>query len=108
MTTQSPKQKTYLVDSDGLFSAAESRELLSWRAGLTVEQAARANHVSPNTVKTHRAAISQKTGQRGGISVIHHCFSFGYIRSVDSLMASFERRQSHPTFELTQQEGARL
>lgn len=86
--------KTYIVDSGGLFSAAETRELSTWILGLTVEQAATLNHVSPDTVKTHRRALREKTGQHSGIGVVMFCLVSGFIRPSETLYTAYERHHS--------------
>lgn len=84
-------QKTYLVDSGGFFSAAETRELSAWLLGLTVDQAALANNVSPDTVKTHRRALREKTGQGSGIGVIMYCLVAGFVRPADQQIPTYNR-----------------
>jgi len=70
----------YLIDSGGLFSAAERRELSAMLDGLTVEQAARKHFVSPDTVKSHRTALRQKTGQHSSAAVVSYCFATGLVK----------------------------
>lgn len=107
MTTRTPMHGSYLVESGGFFSAAETRELTSWVNGLTVDQSAKANHVSPNTVKSHRAAILSKTGQECGIGVVQYCHYFRYIRPVTPPTFLIERRGA-PYAYPQNREGARL
>jgi hypothetical protein len=85
-------QKTYLVDGGGFFSAAETRELSTWLLGLTVEQAAQVNNVSPDTVKTHRRALREKTGQGSGIGVIMYCLVAGFVRPAENQLPTYNRR----------------
>lgn len=71
---------TYILESDGFFSVAETRELSTWMQGLTVIQSASANNVSPDTVKTHRRSIREKTGKRSGVGVMAFCLASRFIR----------------------------
>lgn len=48
-------KKAYAVDSCGVFTPVEDRELSAWMKGMAVNQASALNHVSPDTVKTHTA-----------------------------------------------------
>lgn len=76
--------KNYLVDGGDLFSPAETRELMNWLQGLTVDEAAIRSHCSPETVKTHRRALRDKTQQHQGIGVLTYCLVHGYIRPIDN------------------------
>lgn len=76
--------KTYILDSGGFFPVAETRELNSWMQGLTVKQAAEANHVSPDTVKTHRNALRSKSGKRSGMGVMAFCLAADFIRPAET------------------------
>jgi len=70
----------YLIEDSGLFSAAEKRELKAMLDGLTVEQAAKKHFVSPDTVKTHRTAVRQKTGQHSAATVVAYCLATGLVK----------------------------
>lgn len=84
MTQLRLHNKTYLIESDGFFSPAETRELISWLQGMAVDEAAFLNNVSIETVKSHRSALREKTGQHSGIGVLTYCLVHGYIRPDDT------------------------
>lgn len=92
MTQLRLHNKTYLIDSDGFFSPAETRELRSWLQGMAVDEAAFINSVSIETVKTHRRALREKTEQHSGIGVLTYCLVHGYIRPVDTYSPLLQKR----------------
>ncbi|WP_288365561.1 hypothetical protein [uncultured Marinobacter sp.] len=94
MTHVQLHQKHYYVDSGGLFSAAETRELVNWLQGLTLDESAARNHVSTETVKSHRRALREKTQQHTGIGVLTFCLVHGYIKPADSDSPSLRRRHN--------------
>ena len=91
MTHVSLHQKLYIVDGGDLFSQAETRELVCWLKGLTVDEAAFLNNVSIETVKTHRRALREKTDQHTGIGVLTYCLVHGYIRAIEQTVAHQKR-----------------
>lgn len=91
----------YLIDSGGLFSAAERRELTAMLDGLTVDQAACKHFVSPDTVKSHRTALRQKTGQRSTAGVISYCIATGLVKVVSAAEASHHEAECIQNLALT-------
>jgi len=92
MTNVQLHKKHYLLDSDGFFSPAEMRELVTWVQGLTVDESAFINHVSTETVKAHRRSLREKTEQHCGIGVLTFCLVHGYIRPVEPTTTRFSLR----------------
>lgn len=80
MRTTQIHGKTYEIDGKDAFTPAEEQTLDLWLQAMSVEDAARAICRSPDTVKSHRKAIRQKTAQRNGEGVLMYCFSKGYVR----------------------------
>jgi len=93
MTQAQLHGKHYLVDSEGFFSPAETRELINWLQGLTVDEAAFRSHCSADTVKTHRRALREKTEQSAGIGVLTYCLVHGYIRPTNDSPQQSERNR---------------
>ena len=92
MTRVTLHHKHYLVDSDGFFSAAETRELVNWIQGLAIDEAAARSRTSPETVKTHRRTLREKTNQHTGIGVLTYCLVHGYIKPADTNSPALRRR----------------
>lgn len=86
--------KTYWVDSGGFFSAAETRELISWIQGHPLDVAAFLSNVSTETVKSHRRALREKTGQHSGIGVLTYCLVNGYVRPDDTHSPQLQHRHN--------------
>ncbi len=84
--------KTYVIDSEGFFSPAETRELTSWLQGLAVDEAAFLSNVSIDTVKSQRRALREKTGQHNGIGVLTYCLVNGHIRPDDTQSPQLQER----------------
>lgn len=80
MITTQIHGKTFVIDGQNLFTAHEERELEAWLEGMTAEDAAKARHRSPETVKWHRRAIREKTHQTCSAGVLSYCFAHRYVR----------------------------
>jgi DNA-binding CsgD family transcriptional regulator len=92
MTEATLHHKNYLVEGGGFFTAPETRELVSWLQGLTVDEAAERSHTSPETVRSHRKKLREKTGQHTGVGVLTYCLVHGYIRRADCGSDRLRRR----------------
>lgn len=80
MLTSTIHGKTFVIDTGGLFSAPEERELECWLKGMSEKDAARANFRSPETVRHHRKSMRGKTHQPNGQGVLTYCFAHQYVR----------------------------
>ena len=86
MLTSTIHGKTFVIDTRGLFSAPEERELECWLKGMSEKDAARANYRSPETVRHHRKSMRGKTHQPNGQGVLSYCFAHEYVRVLAILL----------------------
>ena len=83
---------TYAIDTQGMLTPAEERELANWFEGLTTDEAAARGCRSVETIKRHRKAIRAKCGQHSGIGVLTFCLSRNLLRKSETARASHTSR----------------
>lgn len=80
MLTTEINGTTFEIDGQGFLSPTEEITLEDWLHDMRVQDAAEKRHRSPETVKTHRKTLREKTHQHSGTGVLAYCLSKQYIR----------------------------